>query len=73
MADEAYRIIRAESEGLDGERSGAYLFLFSFFLSVSELNFLEKAAPLFPGSGLNPVLFRVTTQLQVYKYTWSLC
>jgi len=35
MADEAYRIIQAESEGLDGERSGAYLFLFSFFLSVS--------------------------------------
>lgn len=71
MADEAYRIIRAESEGLDGGRSGAYLFLFrSFFLF---LNYLEKAAPLFPGSGLNPVLFRVTTQVQAYKYTWSLC
>ena len=48
-----------------------YFFFRSFFLFL--MNYLEKAAPLFPGSGLNPVLFRVTTQVQVYKYTWSLC
>jgi hypothetical protein len=51
MADEAYRIIRAESEGLDDERSGAYLFLFSFFLSVSEF---RKGRSAVSGLGVKP-------------------